>query len=122
MDEYFNSLDIYSNPKNGVTEDNCCSIIENRITSSNHLTNLKISEFTNEVSSDSPAPGGGSVSALSGSLSASLIAMVSNLTFGTRYLLILYFNVSIISGFSYVYIIHNLLLPQKIVQSTFHIF
>jgi len=34
MDKYFNSLDIYSNPKNdGVNEVNCCSIIENRMVS-----------------------------------------------------------------------------------------
>ncbi|MBN2384354.1 glutamate formimidoyltransferase [bacterium] len=40
-----------------------------------------IREFTNETSSDSPAPGGGSVAALAGALSAALSAMVANLTF-----------------------------------------
>ena len=60
------------------------SIVENRISTSRNLINLKVAEFSNEVSSDSPAPGGGSVSALSGSLSASLVAMVSNLTFGKK--------------------------------------
>jgi glutamate formiminotransferase/formiminotetrahydrofolate cyclodeaminase len=40
--------------------------------------------FANELSSDSPAPGGGSVAALAGSLSASLAAMVSNLTFNKK--------------------------------------
>ena len=60
------------------------SIVENRITSSKNLSNLKVHEFVNEVSSDSPAPGGGSVSALSASLSASLVAMVANLTFGKK--------------------------------------
>ena len=57
------------------------NIVENRITRNNQLIDLKVGEFTDEVSSHSPAPGGGSVSSLAGSLSASLIAMVSNLTF-----------------------------------------
>ena len=39
-------------------------------------------QFSNEVSTDSPAPGGGSVAALSGALAASLSAMVANLTHG----------------------------------------
>lgn len=37
-------------------------------------------EFLNELSTDSPAPGGGSVAALAGSLGASLAVMVANLT------------------------------------------
>jgi glutamate formiminotransferase/formiminotetrahydrofolate cyclodeaminase len=37
-------------------------------------------EFLNELSTDSPAPGGGSVAALAGSLGASLATMVANLT------------------------------------------
>ena len=59
-------------------------IIENRIKNKNPLINLKISDFVNEVSIDTPAPGGGSVSALAGSLAGSLISMVSNLTFGKK--------------------------------------
>jgi len=39
-------------------------------------------EFANELSMDSPAPGGGSTAALCGALSASLSSMVSNLTVG----------------------------------------
>jgi glutamate formiminotransferase/formiminotetrahydrofolate cyclodeaminase len=44
------------------------------------LMRLTCREFLNELSTDSPAPGGGSVAALSGSLSAGLAAMVANLT------------------------------------------
>jgi glutamate formiminotransferase/formiminotetrahydrofolate cyclodeaminase len=40
--------------------------------------------FVDEVSSDSPAPGGGSVSALAGALGAALAAMVANLTVGKK--------------------------------------
>jgi len=48
------------------------------------LTNLSFQEFADEVSSSSPAPGGGSVSALSGSLGAALMSMVSNLTYNKK--------------------------------------
>ncbi len=48
------------------------------------LQNMQIKEFVDELSSDSPAPGGGSVSALSGALSAALSSMVANLTFGKK--------------------------------------
>ena len=48
------------------------------------LTSLTISNFIDELSSDSMAPGGGSVSALSGALSAGLTSMVANLTFGKK--------------------------------------
>jgi glutamate formiminotransferase/formiminotetrahydrofolate cyclodeaminase len=48
------------------------------------LVNLSITEFIDELSSDSMAPGGGSVSALSGSLAAGLTSMVANLTFGKK--------------------------------------
>ena len=44
------------------------------------LMRFSCREFLNELSTDSPAPGGGSVAALAGSLSASLAAMVANLT------------------------------------------
>jgi glutamate formiminotransferase/formiminotetrahydrofolate cyclodeaminase len=44
------------------------------------LMRMTCREFLNELSTDSPAPGGGSVAALAGSLSASLAAMVGNLT------------------------------------------
>jgi len=45
------------------------------------LKDMKITEFSDELASNSPAPGGGSVAALCGALSASLSCMVTNLTF-----------------------------------------
>jgi len=44
------------------------------------LINLSSKEFCNETASESPAPGGGSVSALAGALGASLATMVANLS------------------------------------------
>ena len=49
-----------------------------------NLVNLSVEKFINEVSSSSPAPGGGSVSALSGSLGAALMSMVANLTYNKK--------------------------------------
>lgn len=46
------------------------------------LVRRTVSDFADEVSRDSPAPGGGSVAALAGALGAALAAMVANLTFG----------------------------------------
>ncbi|MBZ0184698.1 MAG: glutamate formimidoyltransferase [Candidatus Obscuribacterales bacterium] len=48
------------------------------------LADLKVSEFLDELASESPAPGGGSVAALAGSMAASLCAMVANLTFDKK--------------------------------------
>lgn len=44
------------------------------------LTALTLREFANQLASDSPAPGGGSVAALCGALAASLAAMVANVS------------------------------------------
>ncbi|HZM01006.1 MAG TPA: formimidoyltransferase-cyclodeaminase, partial [Planctomycetota bacterium] len=46
------------------------------------LAGLSLSAFADEVSRPSPAPGGGSVAALAGSLGAALAGMVANLTHG----------------------------------------
>jgi glutamate formiminotransferase/formiminotetrahydrofolate cyclodeaminase len=46
------------------------------------LIGLTLNQFTNLLSSESPAPGGGSVAALAAALSASLCAMVARLTTG----------------------------------------
>jgi len=48
------------------------------------LAKKSLREFANELSMDSPAPGGGSASALCGALSAALSAMVANLTVGKK--------------------------------------
>lgn len=45
-----------------------------------NLVDLSITAFIEELASDSPAPGGGSVAALAGSLSAALASMVGGLT------------------------------------------
>lgn len=45
------------------------------------LISLSLKDFVDEVSRETPAPGGGSVSALSGALSSALASMVANLTF-----------------------------------------
>jgi formiminotetrahydrofolate cyclodeaminase len=46
------------------------------------LTELSLKQFLVTLSGDSPAPGGGSASALAGALSAALCAMVARLTLG----------------------------------------
>ncbi len=48
------------------------------------LVELKVVDFVNEVDSKSPAPGGGSVAALSSALGVSLAKMVGHLTVGKK--------------------------------------
>jgi len=48
------------------------------------LVAMTLRGFVDELSTDSPAPGGGSVAALCGALSAALSAMVANLTVGKK--------------------------------------
>ncbi|KAA3662362.1 MAG: glutamate formimidoyltransferase [Calditrichaeota bacterium] len=54
------------------------------------LVNKKVTDFVDEVSRDTPAPGGGSIAALAGALGSALASMVVNLSIGkgeydTRY-------------------------------------
>jgi len=60
------------------------NIIEYMISKPGRLASMKITEFIDELASDSPAPGGGSVAALCGGLSAALASMVANLTHGKK--------------------------------------
>ncbi len=48
------------------------------------LVEMKVTDFVDEVSRESPAPGGGSIAALAGALGVSLSSMVSNLTANKR--------------------------------------
>jgi glutamate formiminotransferase / formiminotetrahydrofolate cyclodeaminase len=57
-------------------------IIEYAVRMPGPLVSMTVERFVDEVSSSSPAPGGGSVAALAGSLGAALAAMVANLTVG----------------------------------------
>ena len=57
-------------------------VIEYMVEEIGPLVSMKIGGFLSELASDSPAPGGGSVAALAGSLGAALSSMVCNLTIG----------------------------------------
>jgi glutamate formiminotransferase/formiminotetrahydrofolate cyclodeaminase len=59
-------------------------IIEYHFRKRGALVSMPVDRFVDEVSSASPAPGGGSVAALAGSLAAGLAAMVANLTVGKK--------------------------------------
>ncbi len=61
-------------------------VIEYRIDAAGgkSLVKINLRQFCNEILSDSPAPGGGSVAALMGALGASLGGMVANLSAGKR--------------------------------------
>ncbi len=48
------------------------------------LVELSIGDFVQELASERPAPGGGSVASLAGALAAALCAMVGNLTVGRK--------------------------------------
>lgn len=48
------------------------------------MRELSLNEFTNQLSSAAPVPGGGGASALMGAVSASLCSMVGNLTSGKK--------------------------------------
>ena len=55
-------------------------VIEYRLETSGRLVSMALQAFTDELSTDSPAPGGGSVAALAGALGAALAAMVASLS------------------------------------------
>jgi len=55
-------------------------VIEYAIAKKDRLVNMKVEEFCDILSTDAPAPGGGSVAALCAAMSGALSAMVSNLT------------------------------------------
>ncbi len=59
-------------------------IIERRIPSRDPLVSMSLREFADETSTDSTAPGGGSVAAACGALSAALAAMAANVTVGRK--------------------------------------
>lgn len=59
-------------------------VIEYAIQPEKRLVDLTLEGFCDELSTDSPAPGGGSVAALCASMSAGLSAMVANLTINKK--------------------------------------
>jgi glutamate formiminotransferase/formiminotetrahydrofolate cyclodeaminase len=59
-------------------------IIEERFMEPAPLVNMTVDAFTKELASNSPAPGGGSVAAVAGAMSAGLASMVAALTFDKK--------------------------------------
>ncbi len=59
-------------------------IIEYRVSDPHSLAKMRTAELIDLISSDAPAPGGGSVAALCGALSSALTSMVASLTFGKK--------------------------------------
>jgi len=59
-------------------------IIEYQVGKQESLVKMKVGDFTDLLSTDSPAPGGGSVAALCGALSGALTSMVGALTHGKK--------------------------------------
>lgn len=59
-------------------------VIEYLLHDKNGLVDLTVTGFCDLLASDAPAPGGGSVAALCGSMAAALAAMVANLTHGKK--------------------------------------
>ncbi|MCK4654443.1 MAG: glutamate formimidoyltransferase [Candidatus Cloacimonetes bacterium] len=59
-------------------------VIEYAIAEKEKLVNMTLINFADDLSTDSPAPGGGSVAALCSAMSGALTAMVANLTFGKK--------------------------------------
>lgn len=59
-------------------------IIEYQVAGGGGLVDMGVADFTNLLSTDAPAPGGGSVAALCGALSGALSSMVGALTHGKK--------------------------------------
>lgn len=59
-------------------------VIEYAIARNDSLVSMKLDAFCDLLSTDAPAPGGGSVAALCAAMSGSLSAMVANLTLGKK--------------------------------------
>ncbi len=59
-------------------------IVENNFKKPTPLASMTLKAFADELSSNSPAPGGGSVAALAGGLSAALSSMVAILTYDKK--------------------------------------
>lgn len=59
-------------------------VIEYRLGTSSPLASMSVRDYLDELSSDSPAPGGGSVSALAGAMGAALAAMVAAISHGKK--------------------------------------
>ncbi|MCK4333818.1 glutamate formimidoyltransferase [candidate division WOR-3 bacterium] len=59
-------------------------IVEAFVEKEGKLEGMKLKDYFDELSTDSPAPGGGSAAAVSGAQAAALISMVANLTQGKR--------------------------------------
>ena len=59
-------------------------LIDYMVVEEGPLASMTVKGFLEELASNSPAPGGGSVAALSGSMGASLLEMVCNLTVGKK--------------------------------------
>ena len=59
-------------------------VIDYMVAGDGPLASMTVKGFLEELASNSPAPGGGSVAALSGSMGAALLEMVTNLTIGKK--------------------------------------
>ncbi len=59
-------------------------IIDYRFRRPGPLVSMNLVELVDELASDSPAPGGGSIAALCGAIASGLAAMVGNLTYGKK--------------------------------------
>jgi len=59
-------------------------IIEHTLRTGSGFAERSVAGFVDDVAADTPAPGGGSVAALCGSLAAALVAMVAGVTYGRK--------------------------------------